>query len=180
MENRLEHNAPLMQVNYELQIPTVVFIPNLDTSSGNGLMNLIDEIIIDIYSMCDMIPRIAQPLNSEEDGVSTYECKYWTHKKSARFCITNLLIAVLRNEKLIEEMRDDIVRQTKTSAANATAYVTKFNIYEAHWTTNREKYLQQFILYSRVLTEEEEISEAEETKIRQIKPTLDQYRAQVN
>lgn len=77
-------------------------------------------------------------------------------------------------------MRDDIVRNTKTSAANATLYVIKFNIYEVHWTIDREKYLQQFLKYSRPLTEQEEISEAEDSKIKQVKPTLDNFRAQVN
>lgn len=94
MENRLEHNAPLIEVKYELQVPLAVFIPNLDTSSGTGLMGLIDEIIVDIYSMSDMIPRIAQPNDLDEDGnqyVATYESKQYTNTNTIflmQLCIT--------------------------------------------------------------------------------------------
>lgn len=79
MENRLEHNAPLFEVKYELQVPLAVFIPHLDTSSGTGFMGLIDEIIVDIYSMSDMVPRIAQLDELDEEGhpyVATYESTF--------------------------------------------------------------------------------------------------------
>lgn len=81
MENGLEHNAPLFEILYEMQRPNVFFVPNLDSSSSTGFMAFIEELIIDIYSMSDMIPRIAQPPESERlnshDGlpyVATYEC----------------------------------------------------------------------------------------------------------
>lgn len=82
MENRLDHNTPLFEVKYELQRPDAFFLPNLDTSDSNsGFLAFIDEVIIDIYSMADMVARVAQPPVSErlsEDGtpfVATYECK---------------------------------------------------------------------------------------------------------
>lgn len=83
MENRLEHNSPVFEVNYELQRPNAFFRPNLDTSdpTKSGFLAFIDEVIIDIYSMADMVARVAQPPESQrlsEDGtpfVATYECK---------------------------------------------------------------------------------------------------------
>lgn len=78
MENRLEHNAPVFEVKYELQVPCDVFIPGLDTSSNIGFMALMDEILVSIYSMCDMIKRIAHRDAFDENGQpysATYESK---------------------------------------------------------------------------------------------------------
>lgn len=83
MENRLEHNAPLFEVDYKLKRPNAFFLPNLDTSdpTKSGFLAFMDEVIIGIYSMADMVTRVAQPPESErlsEDGIpftATYECK---------------------------------------------------------------------------------------------------------
>lgn len=78
-------------------------------------------------------------------------------------------------------MRDDIVKLTKTTALHAIQYVKKFNKYEYLWTTDRDKYLQQFLVYGRELSAEEEllIGTADEGKLKENKPTLDVFRAQV-
>lgn len=76
MENRLQHNAPLFEVKYELQTPFDVFIPSLDISTDLGFIKLIDEILVSIYSMSDMIRRIAHRDALDEDGkpyVASYE-----------------------------------------------------------------------------------------------------------
>lgn len=81
MENHYEHNAPIFEVKFELQRPHVMFMPNLDPSSSVGFMALIEELIMDIYSMSDMITRVAQPPVAEriddEDVpyIATYECE---------------------------------------------------------------------------------------------------------
>lgn len=78
-------------------------------------------------------------------------------------------------------MRDDIVKLAKISCVNATHYVTKFKMYEYLWTTDRDKYLQQFLVYGRGLTVEEEqmIGTADESKLKENKPSLDAFREQV-
>lgn len=88
---------------------------------------------------------------------------------------------MLRENKEIEDMRDDIIKTLKTSAANANQYVTKFNKYEHLWTTDREQYLQQFLLYGRGLTNDEQqlISSGIEIKLKENKPTLDSFREEV-
>lgn len=78
MENRLEHNAPLFEVKYELQVPHDVFIPNLDTSSEIGFMKVIDDMLLSIYAMSDVIRRISMRHLTDENGEpypATYESK---------------------------------------------------------------------------------------------------------
>lgn len=161
MENRLEHNAPVFEVKYELQKPNAVFIPHLDTSGevSAGFMAMIDEIIVAIYDMCDMIPRVKQSPDGEP---LSYE-------------------SVLRDNKEIDEMRNDIVRNTKRTALKCLAYVTKFDIYKALWTTDQQEQLQQFLKYSRGLTEEEieQMAASEEFRVKENKPTLDNFREEM-
>lgn len=90
-------------------------------------------------------------------------------------------IAILRDDKEIEEMRDDIIKITKATAAHATQYVTKFHPYQYLWTTDRDKYLKQFLVYGRGLTYDEEqmLGTPDENKLKENKPTLDVFRAQV-
>lgn len=87
----------------------------------------------------------------------------------------------MRINKEIEKLRDDIIKITKISAANAIQYVTKFNKYDYLWTTDRNQCLQQFLVYGRGLTLEEEqtIGTPDEGKIKENKPTLDAFRVQV-
>lgn len=82
MENRLEHNAPVFEVKYELQVPVDIFIPNLDTSSGTGFMLLMDELLISVYGMSDMVLRIANRDAIDENGEpysATYESNLSKH-----------------------------------------------------------------------------------------------------
>lgn len=79
MENRLDHNAPVFEVKYELQNSMDVFIPNLDTSLDTGFMKLIDDINTSIYSMSDMIMRISKIDTVDEDG-KPYKATYESNK----------------------------------------------------------------------------------------------------
>jgi len=83
MENRTDHNAPVFEVKMELQVPHVVYIPDLN-DSHTGLLSLVEEIIMLINYMSEIFPRVAQPQqekSNEEDEVikETYEC--------IKFCI---------------------------------------------------------------------------------------------
>lgn len=75
MENAFEHNAPVFEVKYELQPPYDVFIPSLDTSADIGFIKLADEILVSIYSMSDMIHRIANRNAIDEEG-NPYSASY--------------------------------------------------------------------------------------------------------
>lgn len=82
MENRLAHDAPIFEIKYELHPPDTRFCPSLDPYNPEGFFALVESMITDIYCMSDMIPRVAQPPESErtdEDGnvyLATYICEY--------------------------------------------------------------------------------------------------------
>lgn len=61
MENRLEHNAPIFEIKYELNPPKTRFVPTLDPFDPLGFLSLVEGLLTDIYCM-STIPRIVQPL----------------------------------------------------------------------------------------------------------------------
>jgi dynein heavy chain, axonemal len=67
MENRLNHDAPLFEVKFELNPPHMLFFPSFEFNHRYGFDVLIENIIIDIYNMADVIPCVAQP--SEEERI---------------------------------------------------------------------------------------------------------------
>ena len=94
MENIFNRDAAIFEVKLELQKPHLIYIPSLEPESKNGFFALLEELIMDIYSMCDIIPRVAQPeiasdtveassdalnvseaVEEEEECAATYESK---------------------------------------------------------------------------------------------------------
>lgn len=72
MENveNLPQPSPLIELKYILNVNEPLFVPNLDASSPNSIVALIESIIVDIYSMSDMITRVAIPdTNTESTDV---------------------------------------------------------------------------------------------------------------
>lgn len=60
-------------------------MPNFDASSSRGFVALIEELIVDIYSMSDMIPRVAQPPETEridEDNDTPYVATYESNSEN--------------------------------------------------------------------------------------------------
>lgn len=193
IENILEHNAALFEVQYEMQRPNVFFVPNLNASSPNGFMSFLEELIIDIYSMSDMIQRVAQPPESERineaDGkpyMATYESEFYFRLLRGASTLLNInkyffLAAILGTNTDIETIRDDIVRCAKSGTMHAEEYVKCYDKYEHLWTIDRANYLQEYLKYGRALTAEEleNLEENPEFKIKEMKPTLAMFQDKV-
>ena len=68
------------------------------------------------------------------------------------------------------------------AALDAIAHLKEYKKYEHLWLTNKDVYLQQFLIYSRALTTEEvkHIELIPDFKVKENKPSLDMFRHQVS
>lgn len=168
MENRLEHNTPLFEVKLELQEPSIIFVPSLDESHNSSFIKLIDEIIMDIYMMSDLIPRVAQPPENErtsEDG-QVFEATYEQ---------------TLANDSSIEKWKSTMIINVRRTLRKAVDFMKKYQVYSYIWLDDKEEVLKMFLKYGRSLTEEEmETIGSEDCQIIEEYPTLDKFRNQVS
>lgn len=191
IENHFDHDSALFEVKFELQKPYTIYFPSMDPSSKKGFIALFEELIMDIYSMCDMIPRVAQPpviernLDSSEESsephIATYESTN-LFNNILHIIFSFFLTAILRQNKEIEDIKDDIYRQAEIAAKLANDHINAYKNYEYIWITDRDLYLEQYVMYARELTAEEmaKMEESAEFKIKENKPTLDMFKQQVN
>lgn len=79
------HPLPLFELGYTLTKGGPAFIPDLDPSSESSLVALLESIIVDIYSISDMIVRVSSPEQDEdpppetEEKTPTYESKKFSN-----------------------------------------------------------------------------------------------------
>ena len=64
---------PLFEARLELQAPDMVFVPSLDYNVPNGLYDLIDGIIADIYKQSSLVSRLAAHNGHEQYQVHVKE-----------------------------------------------------------------------------------------------------------
>ncbi|EDS32929.1 dynein heavy chain [Culex quinquefasciatus] len=167
MEDRLEHGAPIFEIKYELHPPKTRFVPTLDPFDPTGFLALVEGLMTDIYCMCT-IPRVAQPPESErtnEDG-EVQLATYFGH---------------LENQQEIEQMKDSIINRVIETVREAEEYTQRFDDYNYLWLDDKHSVLEQFLKYGRPLTADEmEMLLSAETPLREIAPTLDQFKLQID
>lgn len=167
MENRLSHDAPVFEIKYQLIPPKTCFVPTLDAFDSNGFLALVEGLMTDIYCM-STIPRVAQPPESErtdENGKVT-ETTYLDH---------------LENQHEIEQMKDSIINRVIQTIREAEEYTQRFNDYNYLWLDDKHSVLEQFLKYGRPLTADEmEMLLSADTPLREVAPTLDQFKTQID
>lgn len=167
MENRLEHNTPLFEVKLELHEPSIVFVPSLDANHKSGFIQLIDEIIMDIYMMSDLISRVAQPPQSErtDENGQVFIATYEQH---------------LANDWSIEKWKSTMIINVRRTMKKAVDYMKKYQEFSYIWLDDKKQVLKNFLKFGRVLTVEElETIDSEDCTIIEETPTLDKFRNQV-
>lgn len=147
MENRLEHDAPIFEVELELQSPNIVYIPKMDTSLSRpvGMLEIVTSMIANILNITDMIPLVAQPLNSSGDGqVETFA----------------IFIEAAEGKGVpeiveIENMHMDITALARDTIQEAIIFVQGFEKYSFLWQTDKKVYLRYFLRYGKILPHED-------------------------
>ncbi|XP_055624132.1 dynein beta chain, ciliary-like isoform X2 [Toxorhynchites rutilus septentrionalis] len=167
MENRLDHNAPIFEIKYELHPPRTRFVPTLDAFDSNGFLALVEGLLTDIYCMCT-IPRVAQPPDNDprDEYGEIILATYLDH---------------LESQQEIEHMKDSIINRVIETIREAEEYIQRFDDYNYLWLDDRHSVLEQFLKYGRPLTPDEmEMLLSAETPLREVAPSLDQFKVQID
>ncbi|XP_032831905.2 dynein axonemal heavy chain 9 isoform X1 [Petromyzon marinus] len=159
--------APLFKVRLELVAPELVFSPSLDEQdSGEGLADLVEALVNDVYRVSSLVPRLA------------------VHSSFPHYQ------ADMEDMVDLADMRDELMRRVRTAAGRCLEYRATLATYAHLWADDRHEYLRQFLLYGHALTPEEveilatahtaDDDEGHVAGVMEQPPTLAQFREQVD
>lgn len=166
MENRYENNAAIFEVKLELQIPQIVFWPELviNFERPRGLHDIIESMIGNIYNISDMIPLVAQPLENTSEKLETFT-----------------LLLESKEGSDIQNMQMDILSLTRHTIDDAIKFSKEFEKYNSLWLTDKRTHLEEFLRYGRILTPEEADTIGDENCIvKEHKPELVSFKNMID
>ncbi|XP_055614548.1 dynein beta chain, ciliary, partial [Uranotaenia lowii] len=193
MENRA--SLPIFEIKFELHPPKTTFIPTLDSFDPAGFLALVEGLMVDIYCMSS-IPRVAQPTelevkaekkdvgnDEEKDEENDEEAEGGTEEGSEEVPerVLETYLGDLDNQEDIEQMKNSIVNRVIQTVREAEEFMQRFENYNYLWLDDRAVVLEQFLKYGRPLTGDEmEMLLCSDTPLREVAPTLEQFRAQID
>lgn len=149
--------GPLFESQLKLMEPDIVFIPSLEPSDSHGLKSLIISLITDIISTTATVERFAIT-----DSISYKE-------------------EIESNQDIID-IKADILNNIDKVIEEAYEFCDHFQNYSYLWLDDREQYLDNFLTYSRQLSNEElewlAINDPLAPKACQ--PKMEQFREQID
>ncbi|XP_053544923.1 dynein axonemal heavy chain 9 [Bombina bombina] len=147
--------APLFEVQLDLVVPDMVFRPSLDLGTSDGLYDVIDGIINDIFRISSLVPRLA-----EHTDIPHYQ-------------------ADMEDMADLADMRNFLMECVQSMLTTCTEYRNSFDHFSYLYVDDRKEFMRQFLLYGHVLTAEEIEVHAEEG-VPETPPTLQQFREQID
>ncbi|KAJ2944771.1 hypothetical protein O0L34_g1660 [Tuta absoluta] len=158
MNVKMGPGIPVINVIAELRDPDIHLSPSLDINEPDGLYNMLNEMMKDIFLQAKYFPRIDHevvPLLSYEDDVV--------------------------NETAITKMYNGILRRIESSIANIIDYVSKYEKFAHLWQKDRQDVLQVFKKFGKYISPEEIAKYELEngTEPPEQKPTLEDYQKEV-
>ncbi|XP_063312141.1 dynein axonemal heavy chain 9 [Pelobates fuscus] len=147
--------APLFEVALDLVIPDMVFRPSLDLGASDGLYDIIEGLINDIYRISSLVPRLA-----EHSTFPHYQ-------------------ADMEDMADLADMRNFLMECVQTMMTRCSEYRNSFDHYSYLYVDDRKEFMRQFLLYGHVLTAEEIEAHAEDG-VPETPPTLQQFREQID
>ncbi|KAM9001324.1 dynein axonemal heavy chain 17 [Sarcophilus harrisii] len=145
--------APLFEVRLELNEDVLTYNPSLEIGVDNGFLNLIESLISDIYNTAKLIQRVAKGKLSYKSDLE-------------------------ENGELLE-MREDVTNQVYTAMKQAEEYQDSFEKYSYLWIDNLREFMQLFLTYGHMFTQEELDARLEES-LPKTPPTLPQFQQQID
>ncbi|KAG7491786.1 hypothetical protein MATL_G00007500 [Megalops atlanticus] len=147
--------APLFEVQLELRVPDMVFIPSLEFGASDGFYDLVEGIINDIYRISSLMSRLAEHSN-------------FPHYQADMEDMADL--ADMR------QLLMDCVQQVMSKCCD---YRNTLDHYAYLYVDDRKEFMRQFLLYGHVLTSEEIQAHADEG-VPETPPTLEQFKESVD
>ncbi|GCC24108.1 hypothetical protein chiPu_0002508 [Chiloscyllium punctatum] len=147
------HASPLFEVRLELTESDTEFRPTIGI--GSEFYNLIETLMNDVYKFVGLVPRLAKHVTRKKYQIDLEE-------------MTDLT-----------EMREEIMTLVITTMRQAEKYEESFDSYSYLWVDDRNEFLEEFLIYGRVLTQEE-IESYGEGGVPPTPPTLEQFKNQID
>uniref|UniRef100_A0A4X2M0M8 AAA+ ATPase domain-containing protein n=1 Tax=Vombatus ursinus TaxID=29139 RepID=A0A4X2M0M8_VOMUR len=148
-------SAPFFQAQMVLMAPEIIFKPPLEREAGDGLYDLVEEILCNIFRMSSQMKRVASHLE-----IPNYQ---------------NDMDHIL---DLIETRRE-IMSRVAGVISKVLDYKSSLDAYSYLWVDDRMEFMKQFLLYGHPLTAEEMDIQANEGLPEQ-PPTIDQFKEQID
>ncbi|XP_009290539.2 dynein axonemal heavy chain 11 isoform X1 [Danio rerio] len=147
--------APLFEAQMLLMGSEIQFKPSLDRDGGDGLYELVEELLGDVFKMSAQVKRVAPHLIVEDYQADVED-------------MLDLL-----------DLRQEIMEKVEEVLQKALQYQDTFNRYSPLWLDDRAEFLRQFLLYGHVLTAEE-VEAYGEDAFPENPPTTAQFKKQMN
>ncbi|XP_053483492.1 dynein axonemal heavy chain 11 isoform X4 [Ictalurus furcatus] len=148
--------APLLEAQMVLSASEIAFRPSLDIGAGDGLYELVEGLLQDIFQMPTQIKRVAPHL-----GVKDYQCD-----------MDDMLDLLDLRQEVMERVKDVIMRVSQ--------YQISFENYTHLWLDDRSEFLKQFLLYGQALTTEYVEAYEEAVDLPENPPTTDKFKEQID
>ncbi|KAL6109087.1 dnah11 [Pungitius sinensis] len=124
------NQAPLFEVQLMLTCSGMVNLPSLVQDAGDGLYELIEGLVGDIFKTSLNINRVAAHLS-----VESYQ-------------------DVMDDMLDLSDLRQEVMERVENVIKKAISYQRKFDCYTHLWQDDRAEFLSQFLLYGSVPTAE--------------------------
>ncbi|KAI9536522.1 hypothetical protein NQZ68_032317 [Dissostichus eleginoides] len=154
MESWPSH-TPLFESQLMLSSSGMVFLPSLEQDAGDGLYELIEGLVGDIFKTSVNINRIAAHHSTE----------------SYQDLMDDMLDLL--------DLRQEIMERVENVLKEAINDQRKFDCYTHLWQDDRAEFLGQFLLYGRVLTAEEMEAHGADA-LPESPPTIDNFKEQID
>ncbi|XP_078257485.1 dynein axonemal heavy chain 17-like [Rhinoraja longicauda] len=145
--------TPLFEVRLELTESDIDYRPTLGI--GSEFYLLMETLMNDIYKLVGLVPRLAK------------------HSFRKKYQID------LEEMADLSEMREEVMSQVINVMKQAEEYEDSFDDYSYLWVDDRNEFLEEFLIYGRVLTQEE-IESYGEGGVPPTPPTLQQFKDQID
>nr|XP_055065627.1 dynein axonemal heavy chain 11 isoform X2 [Misgurnus anguillicaudatus] len=148
--------APLFEAQMLLTGSEITFRPSLDRDVGDGLYELVEELLGDVFKMSTQVKRLAAHLGMEDYQPDVED-----------------MLDLLDLRKEVMEKVDNVMKK-------ALKYQKAFNGYAPLWLDDRVEFLRQFLMYGHALTAQEVEIYGEEDAFPENPPTTVQFKEQMN
>ncbi|KAM8981229.1 dynein axonemal heavy chain 11 isoform 1-T1 [Sarcophilus harrisii] len=148
-------SAPFFQAQMILMAPEIIFKPPLEREAGDGLYDLVEEILCNIFRMSSHMKRVAAHLE-----IPNYQ-NDMDHMSD------------------LTETRQEIMSRVSGVITKVLDYRNSLDSYSYLWVDDRMEFMKQFLLYGHPLTAEEMDLQSTEGLPEQ-PPTIEQFKEQID
>ncbi|XP_052595155.1 dynein axonemal heavy chain 11 isoform X2 [Peromyscus californicus insignis] len=146
--------APFFQAQMFLMPPEIVFKPPLEREAGDGIYDLVEEMLCGSFRMSAQMERVAAHLD-----VANYQSD-------------------MDNMLGLAEVRQEIMNRVADVINKVLEFRSSLETYSYLWVDDRVEILKQFLLYGHAAPSEEMDAHASEDILQP--PTLEQFKEQID